>query len=65
MKAYQTVFLSAEWSGKLQALLETHAPIPKLQPMRGPVKPSDAADPSNFGMIRQLLLLHGTWSYSS
>ena len=43
--------LSAEWSGKLQALLETHAPIPKLQPMGGPVKPSDAADPSNFGMI--------------
>ena len=45
MKAHQRVFLSVEWSGKLQALLETHALIPKLQPMRGPVKPSDAADP--------------------
>ena len=43
--------LSAEWSGKLQALLEAHSPVPKLQPMGGPVKPSDAADPTSFGMI--------------
>ena len=42
--------LSAEWSVKLQSLLETHAPIPKLQPLSGPIKPSDN-DPTNFGMI--------------
>ncbi|XP_065914765.1 CCR4-NOT transcription complex subunit 1-like isoform X2 [Dysidea avara] len=46
-----TGVLSAGWSGKLQALIEVHAPIPKLQPMGGPVKPSDAADPTSFGMI--------------
>ena len=42
--------LSTEWSIKLQALLETHAPIPKLQYLSGPIKPSDN-DPTNFGMI--------------
>ena len=41
--------LSTEWSSKLQSLLETHGPIPKLQPLSGPVKPSD--DPTNFGML--------------
>ena len=42
--------LSSEWSSKLQSLLETHGPVPKLQPLGGPVKPSDN-DPTNFGMI--------------
>lgn len=42
--------LSTEWSGKLQTLLDTHGPIPKLQPISGAIKPSDN-DPTNFGMI--------------
>ena len=42
--------MSTEWSSKLQSLLETHGPILKLQPLTGPVKPSDN-DPTNFGMI--------------
>jgi len=28
--------------------MEAYVPIPKLLPMGGPAKPSDAADPSNL-----------------
>lgn len=50
VQCFSVSALSTEWAGKLQSLLDTHGPIPKLQPLAGPVKPSDN-DPVNFGMI--------------